>query len=1392
MRDSGTAKVVQDGPGQPAKITISGADTTLKTYPTQVASPVGKAIPGKNAYAISYAFEVYTPTEVVRDFGVEVDSVWTLQTVNKLDNLNIKGFNSATDTQDSSQQPGPASTKYPGAGTVNWNDYLTTQPNLSVSGVFGKRFAGVTGEPRNMTPTEFNAGDRGWMGEGPPGGATYGSGGITVAPTQSLISLLTVHSSNAALPASQNILVCDVWDNTKLHLQARQHPGDPNTPGRYIGSDGAPVWITGYNNLPLAANGRLQYANSKEQVPELKVQYSAGGNVGNGNDSTCADNQGPWYDDPNHASFNNDPALAAQGIYSGVKRVRVQFVSPKAVGSHIAFVRYNIAVGMYVADAGHDTGTKLPNWASTKRLTNFEGGNQEFIAGTIDEVVNSNKPWFRNNYDFNNHTGSIGDRVILAHAQARILKQVRAGEAGDFTKTPPNVTGGNTVQYQISPSLTSGATTPGVFKDVWVEDCLPGSQDYVGASRNPDVVSVTTPGDAKRPACEKGETYLRWVYPNHEVNQAIEPIIMTVEVSSGAQNGVYTNKVQIWAKDDQSTVAQRSDIAQVQISNAAGVKLEKVLTTPVRQVLPADAAHTENIGWRVRLTNALPAAGGPAVSNPDVIDVLPKNGLHDTNFTGKFTFESAKPTPRSLSTMKLLYTSAENIVLDPRDASNQQNGSTTWCDAPAGGNVVYGTGSCPTAAAQVTGLRAISEAPYKVGEILEFDISAVATGNAAGNVYDNVTFAAVKGLEFPVGPVKRQTTVIASSIGDYVWWDYNRNGVQDTFAGEPEAPVGDVRVTLTGTDDLGNPVKLETRTDDTGHYMFNNLRASNADGYTVTFIAPDDTSFTVKNAGGDTAVDSNANAQGVADPVVLGRDSQVTEVDAGLISDGKLQITKLLEGVGVKPFAGGNKLSFEVSCTLDTKPVFNKTVNVAVPAGATSVDSEEITGIPAKAECVITETGHGAADAAAAPVTVVVGADPTAPVTTASLTNYYSAGSVKVTKLLEGNDTALAAAAAKEFEVMVTCQVPGAGGVPGATVASQLVKFTGAGSKQLLDDNGEPVYLPLGAKCFASEPVNGGASEVVIANDSFANGVEVVGGKPTELQALNVSVTNKFELPRGELKITKLLEGVGVKPFAGGSELEFGVVCTFEGAEVRNETVKVAVPAGATSVESAVIGDLPASAECVITEKVAPGADELAAPVTVTVPWDGVAWTSGLANASLTNYYSAGTLKLTKEVTGEAEALEKVKDAKFKIMVTCQIDENGKPATVHSQEVEISDGQTVLLKDSAGETQHLPLGAKCFVNETVTGGAAEVITDHDSFENGVQVTEGKPDELQELAIKVTNKFVCNEVLCPQPVTKKLSVTGGQMLGGAAAVGALMLITAAVFFMARRRGVNAAE
>ena len=110
-------------------------------------------------------------------------------------------------------------------------------------------------------------------------------------------------------------------------------------------------------------------------------------------------------------------------------------------------------------------------------------------------------------------------------------KQVRKGETGEFSDTPPQVSGGDAgaqppipadnVQYRIVPSLTSGASTRNILKDVWVEDCLPSSQMYVKASREPDVVSVgSTPDDKKRPACGPNETYIRWVYPKHEVNTA--------------------------------------------------------------------------------------------------------------------------------------------------------------------------------------------------------------------------------------------------------------------------------------------------------------------------------------------------------------------------------------------------------------------------------------------------------------------------------------------------------------------------------------------------------------------------------------------------------------------------------------------------------------------------------------------------------------------------------------------------------------------------------------------------------------------------------------------------------------------------------------------------------
>lgn len=69
----------------------------------------------------------------------------------------------------------------------------------------------------------------------------------------------------------------------------------------------------------------------------------------------------------------------------------------------------------------------------------------------------------------------------------------------------------------------------------------------------------------------------------------------------------------------------------------------------------------------------------------------------------------------------------------------------------------------------------------------------------------------------------------------------------------------------------------------------------------------------------------------------------------------------------------------------------------------------------------------------------------------------------------------------------------------------------------LTDDEGEPVLLPLGTRCWADEQEPAGATGVSIEHDSFETGAEVVVAD--ELQTLQLTVTNTFDAAR--LAITK-------------------------------------------------------------------------------------------------------------------------------------------------------------------------------------------------------------------------------------------------------------------------------
>jgi LPXTG-motif cell wall-anchored protein len=207
------------------------------------------------------------------------------------------------------------------------------------------------------------------------------------------------------------------------------------------------------------------------------------------------------------------------------------------------------------------------------------------------------------------------------------------------------------------------------------------------------------------------------------------------------------------------------------------------------------------------------------------------------------------------------------------------------------------------------------------------------------------------------------------------------------------------------------------------------------------------------------------------------------------------------------------------------------------------VTSGKIGPIPATSECVITETGHGAANAAAKPVTVTIPWDTTtrtAGDVTASLTNYYSAGRISVGKVVKGDEELVSQVKDRTFKVQVTCQVTEAGKT--ADVYSGVVSVKAGQTVDVLDASGAVQLLPLGARCFADEVDNGGATAVSVDHDSAAHAVEVTTGASDAVQALSITVTNTFQCSADTCKLAQTGAAGAWAALAGLGLLSLGLV----------------------------------------------------------------------------------------------------------------------------------------------------------------------------------------------------------------------------------------------------------
>lgn len=114
-----------------------------------------------------------------------------------------------------------------------------------------------------------------------------------------------------------------------------------------------------------------------------------------------------------------------------------------------------------------------------------------------------------------------------------------------------------------------------------------------------------------------------------------------------------------------------------------------------------------------------------------------------------------------------------------------------------------------------------------------------------------------------------------ASIGDFVWYDANDNGIQD--AGE----LGVEGVTVELQDCAGH-VLATMLTDATGHYLFGNLTPGD---YRIHFVAPEGDEFSPMDQGSDDAVDSDADpTTGLTACTTLDAGENDMTWDAGIFS----------------------------------------------------------------------------------------------------------------------------------------------------------------------------------------------------------------------------------------------------------------------------------------------------------------------------------------------------------------------------------------------------------------------------------------------------------------------------------------------------------------------------
>ncbi|WP_062465326.1 DUF5979 domain-containing protein [Demequina soli] len=440
---------------------------------------------------------------------------------------------------------------------------------------------------------------------------------------------------------------------------------------------------------------------------------------------------------------------------------------------------------------------------------------------------------------------------------------------------------------------------------------------------------------------------------------------------------------------------------------------------------------------------------------------------------------------------------------------------------------------------------------------------------------------------------------------------------------------------------------------------------------------------------GETSSTVTTGTVGRPDDAVPGRVTLTNTYDlAGL------EVTKAVDSDAVDQ--DGNPIEYgpftvQVTCTFLGEEVWGTGYDADTPMEATLSDGDTfaVEGLPAGAECTVTETD--ASGAAGTTVTTTAGdGDPAVTVgdsgtltlapdgvgdgNTALVTNTYAVGGLEIDKQVTGPGADFIDTT---FVFSVRCTLDQSGGEVVTWDGEVQIAYPDASSVTV--DN-----IAAGSTCVVTETDDGDADGTTL---DPADGTVTIGADDT----VTVTATNDYQ--QGRLAIRKRITGAG-HDFAPDA-FDVSVVCTLDGETVfeGGYTLSQANGYGVT-----INDEIPYGASCEVTEA------ESGATSTTVVP--GAAIVGQDDEVFVTNTYDLASLDVTKTVDTDAlDAGGSVPDlGPFGFRVDC---------TFLGEDVYAEGygpGQPMVGQVFAGETWSLtglPAGAECVVTETDDAGAVD-------------------------------------------------------------------------------------